>query len=171
MKKRYLLVLLLFMVLCLSGCGEKQEIIISNGEKVNTASMIHEHCTRAGVISDGDVSLNYDIYYTGEVLNLLQSEEKVISSNDETLTIYEDAYKAIHAHYDGLQYYDTEVIRGDTTVTSKITIQYDKLDINQLLAIEGAEDNIIEDGVAKVGKWKEFAKKFGTTCEKVDDSV
>ena len=60
--------------------------------------------------------------------------------------------------------YDTEVVRTATTVARKVTINYDKININNLLAIEGADDNIIEDGVAKVEIWKELAKKFGTTC-------
>ena len=109
------------------------------------------------------------MYYTGEILNILKSEEKVISSDQDVLTTYENAYKKIHTNYAGLDYYDTEVVRGDTTVTSTITINYDKIDIDKLLAIEGEEDNIIENGEAKVDKWLTLAKKFGTKCEDVTE--
>ena len=63
---------------------------------------------------------------------------------------------------------DTEVIRGDTSVTRKTTINYDKINIKDLLDIEGEEDNIIENGEAKVEKWISLAKKFGTKCEEVE---
>ena len=146
------------------------EVVTSAGEDVNVASMQHKHCTRSGSIDTGsEVSLNYDLYYTGEALNILKSEEKVISSDQDVLTTYENAYKKIHANYAGLDYYDTEVVRGDTTVTSTITINYDKIDIDKLLAIEGEEDNIIENGEAKVDKWLTLAKKFGTKCEDVTE--
>ena len=169
MRKKIGLILWVIAIFFLSGC-EHQEEVMSNGEKVNTNKMVHYHCARHGSIDDGEVNLQYDLYATGEVLNILQSEEKVISANEEVLDEYEEAYKKIHEHYEGLQYYDTAVIRGDTTVTSKITINYDKINISKLLEIEGAEGNIIENGVAKVEKWKEFAKQFGTKCQTVEDS-
>ena len=37
--------------------------------------------------------------------------------------------------------------------------------MEKLLEIEGEEDNIIENGKAKVEKWLTLAKKFGTECE------
>ena len=169
--KKYLIFIILFLAIIVTGCEKKdtKEQVISNGEKVDTTKMIHEHCERAGSMDGGELSLNYELYYTGEVLNLLKSEEKVISSSDEILTTYENAYRGIHEHYKGLEYYDTEVVRGDTTVTSTITINYDKVSIPTLIQIEGAEDNIFEDGVAKVAKWKELAKKFGTKCQIVEE--
>ena len=168
MKKYAILFLLGITLFTVAGCEDQKETVISNGEKVNTAKMEHKHCERIGNLDNGEVSLQYEIYYTGEVLNLIQSEEKVISSDEEILDKYEKAYKDIHAHYEGLEYYDTEVIRGDTTVTSTIIINYDKINIPALLSIEGEKDNIVEDGIPKVDKWLELAKKFGTQCTLVE---
>lgn len=168
MKKSSLLVLILVCLLVITGC-EKQETVTTGGEEVNVTKMEHKHCTRAGSVTDGEVSMNYDIYYTGDILNILKAEEKVTSSKADILTTYEDAYKKIHSNYEGLKYYDTNVVRGEDSVTSTITVNYDKLDISALLDIEGEEDNIIENGQAKVDKWLEFAKKFGTKCTVVDD--
>lgn len=171
MIKRKYLVLIIIAFILLTGCQSKEKKqIISNGESVNTSKMVHEHCTRKAKANAGiKVELNYDIYYTGENLNLIYSEEKVISANEEDLNEYEKAYRSIHSHYAALEYYDTEVERTDTTITSKMTINYDKIDIQKLIDIEGEEDNIFENGKAKVDKWLELAKKFGTTCEKVED--
>lgn len=169
MKKSSLLILILVCLLAITGCEKKEVVTTSDGEEINVTKMHHQHCTRTGTANDAEVNLNYDIYFTGDILNVLKSEEQVISSNPDVLTTYEDAYKKIHSNYDGLDYYDASVVRGDTAVTSTITIDYDKIDINDLLAIEGEEDNIIENGQAKVDKWLELAKKFGTKCTDVND--
>ena len=169
MKKSSFLIILVVLALLLSGCSNSSETkdkVKSNGETVDTSKMQVMHCTRSASASSGiEVKLNYDLYYTGEILNVLHSEEKIISASDESLSLYEDAYKKIKSNYEGLEYYDQEVVRGDTTVTNTITINYDKIDIDRLLEIEGAEDNIIEDGKAKVDAWITLAKKFGTKCE------
>ena len=94
-----------------------------------------------------------------------------MSADSETLDTYEDAYKKIQQNYDGLEYYDANVERKETTVTSNITINYDKININALLAIEGEEDNIIKNGKAKVSKWLELAEKFGTTCTEENEQA
>lgn len=173
MKKNKMLILIVALILFLTGCDSHKEknTVISNGEKVNTSKMQVMHCSREGSASDGiEVELKYDLYYTGENINILHSEEKVISSNDENLDLYENAYKKIHTNYEELKYYDAKVIRGDTTVTSDITINYEKIDIQKLLEIEGEEHNIIENGKAKVDAWLTLAKKFGTTCDDPDEA-
>ena len=170
MKKISILVLILSLLL-ITGCENKKNTkkVISNGKPVNTAKMEHKHCTREANATNAEVSLNYDIYYTNDRLNLLVSEEKIISASDEVLTTYENAYKGIHKNYEGLNYYDAKVVRGDTTVTNTITINYDKIDIDKLISIEGEEDNIFENKIPKVDKWITLAKKFGTKCEIVED--
>ena len=169
MKK--VMVLLLVMIIMITGCSKKEkEVVYSNGEKVNTAKMGHIKCSREASGGTGvNVNLSYDLYYLGDVLTILHSVEQVSTTNEDTLDQYEEAYKKIYSHYEGLEYYDANVERGDTTVTSDVVINYDKIDINQILQIEGEEDNIIEDGEAKVSKWMTLAKKFGTKCEEVEE--
>lgn len=169
-RKINLLIILLIGIFLLSGCSTKEENKVeSGGSKINVSSMQHKHCTRAATAGDGiDVSLSYDLYYTGEDLNILHSVEKVTSDKSSDLDTYEDAYKKIHANYEGLKYYDAKVLREKESVTSDITINYDDIDIAKLIEIEGEEDNIIENGKAKVDTWLTLAKKFGTTCEDVE---
>ncbi len=171
MKKKviFLLVIGLFLVGC-QDSEESKDSTMSSSSNASSNVMIHQHCTRSGSLSGGEVELNYELYSTGEVLNRLESYEKVISSNSDILNTYEDAYKKINQNYEGLQYYDSSVLRENDFVLNTIKIDYDHIDIKKLLDIEGEEDNIIEDGVAKVDKWLELAKKFGTTCTEVKDS-
>ena len=176
MKKRKIfgILIILLSVFLLTGCEQtevKEKELEVDGETIDTKDMVHEYCTRTGTLDGGSAEATYDIYYTGEVLNVLRAEEKVISSSDTVLDEYESAFEAISAHYDGLEYYDSEVIRGDTTVRMVTIINYDKIDIEELISIEGADDNIVEDGIAKVDKWKELSKKVGVTCTKVTEEA
>ena len=170
MKELKLFGIILLSTCLLVGC-EKKNTIEVDGEEVNTKEMVHEYCERSGTLEGGTADLHYDIYYTGDVLNILRSEETVRSTTSSVLDEYENSYKTIHSYYKDLKYYDTDIIRDEEHVSSIITINYDKIDINELLSIEGEEDNIVENGVPKVEKWKELAKKIGATCVKVEEEI
>ncbi len=180
MKKiKYIFVILLALFI-VTGCDEKatEDIIKtnekvknieSNGETVKTSKMGQLKCTRNGKAGQGIItSLNYRLFYTGERLNMIFSEEKVSTSDSNILDTYENAYNKIKSRYEGLEYYDAVVTRGDTTVTNQITINYDKIDIDKLISIEGEKNNIFENKIPKVQKWIELGKKVGVTCEEVD---
>ena len=169
--KRNSLIIVLLIVICLfiTGCDNDKNKVISNGEKVNTASMKHLHCTRKASAGEGiTVKLSNDVYYTGENIDILYSKDKVTSNNQSSLDSYEEAYNKIKEHYEGLEYYDQVVTRDENSVTNEITINYDKINMKKLLKIEGEEDNIIKDGKAKLDTWLSLAKKLGTTCKEVE---
>ena len=42
--------------------------------------------------------------------------------------------------------------------------EFEKIDTNKLLEIEGSEDNVIKDGKVKLETWITFAEKLGVTC-------
>jgi len=155
MKKIFILIGILF---SLCGCSS------------NEKNLIHEHCSRVGTISlDGRAELNYELYYTGDVLIKLESYESVYSDDSIVLDTYQDAYQKIHDNYKDIKYYSTELKRDDKSVKSIMIIEYDKIDIDKLIEIEGVEDNIFDNKIPKASKWKEFAKKVGTSCSKVDN--
>ena len=131
--------------------------------------MEHKHCTRNGSLTGGEVELEYDVYYTGDNINIVKTMEKVISDDQEILNTYEEAYKGIHSHYEGLENYETSVVRDNNSVASYINVNYDEVDIDKLIAIEGEEDNIFENKVPKVSKWLELGEKLGAQCELVED--
>ena len=167
MKKISIIVLILSLFI-ITGCDKEKEVKV-NGEKIDTSKMEHKHCIREATMTGGEVNLDYDIYYIGDKLEILKSEEKVTSDSEETLNTYEEAYKKIHSNYEGIEYYDTKVERTDNSVTSYITINYAKIDADKLIAIEGEKDNVFENKKAKVSKWITLAKKFGTKCVLVED--
>ena len=163
------ILVLLVVVLLITGCDDNNNKVISNGKKVNTSKMEHKHCTGDGNMENGEVTLEYDIYYTDERLNIVKSVTTIKSDSSSVLDTYEKAYKDIYKNYEGLEYYDTSVERSDNGLVNTITINYDEIDIDKLISIEGEEDNIFENKVPKVKKWLELGKKFGTKCKLVEE--
>ena len=170
MKKISLIVILLIGVISITGCEKtKSTKVISNGKVVDTSTMKHKHCTRSGSVTGASTNLMYDLYYTGDILNIIKSYEEITSDDSSILDEYEEAYKGIHAHYQGIEYYDTSVERNNNSVVSTIVINYDKIDYDRLIALEGEENNIFENRQAKVDKWLELGKKVGVKCEEIEE--
>lgn len=175
MKKSKLVILFILCLILATGCNDKEEtsstssVTSKDGEITSiediTSTTGELSCTREGSASDGITpSFNYYIKYENDNIIELHSVEMITSTNQDSLDEYETAYQNINNYYKGLKYYDTEVVRTDNSVTRDTVINYDKIDIKKLLDIEGEEDNIIENGKAKLSIWLEFASQFGTTC-------
>ena len=123
-------------------------------------------CSRTGSIDGATSQMFYELYYSGDYLTVLHSTEQVISDDQVILDTYEDAYKNIYKSYENLKYYDAKVIRDNDSVRTDVTINYEKIDIDKLLEIEGEEDNVIgKDGKVKLETWLDFAEPFGVKCE------
>ena len=141
----------------------KQTIVADDFDR-NGSGMLK--CTTEAEAGENiDVDLKYNVSYkNGNILNLV-SIQKVTSSEKESLDLYENAYADIARHYAGLEHYNTDIVRDSNSVTYTITINYNKIDINKLLDIEGADDNIIKNGKANLFLWLDLAEGMGTVCE------
>lgn len=169
MKKQSKIIIILILLMITVGCTKKtaDDTIKETNKDIikETKDMIVLNCSREATAgANVDVDLKYKIYYTGLYISILHSVEKVTSENTTTLDEYEVAYKEISKNYEGLKYYDNTVTRDKNSVTNDTIINYDKIDMEKLLEIEGEEDNIIKDGKVKVEDWVTFAEKFGTKC-------
>ena len=154
-----------------SGTSSNQENVVdkSNSDSVlleDTENMKKLSCTRDADAGAGiDVNLSYEVYYQGEYIQILHSKEQVVTDDQDVLDEYENAYRSVDKNYEGLEYYDTSIVRTDNSVTDDTVINYGKIDIDKLLAIEGEEDNVIKDGKVKLDDWLEFTEQFGMKCE------
>ena len=179
MKKTSFIILVILISFLVCGCTKEKEetnVVESNGTTTIKQTIVDSdfnekgtgtlNCTTKAVAAEGiDVAINYIINYKrGNILNLL-SVQKIISSEQSNLDLYENAFADIEKNYSGLKYYDTSVVRDSNSVTYTININYEKIDVDKLLEIEGAEDNIIEKGKAKLSLWLALAEKLGTVCE------
>ena len=114
-----------------------------------------------------EVDLSYTITYERGNILKLRSVSKISSDDNTIVENYYNAYLNISSNYHELKYYDTSLTKEDNTVIYDVVINYEKIDTDKLLKIEGKEDNIIVSGKAKLSLWLDLAEKFGTTCQEV----
>ena len=172
LKKMINIVLILVITFSfVTGCDLKKDNNKNNDDNKKVSSIddlsVSEgtlHCTRKVSIDGGNGSFNYYISYKGDDLTYLKSEESVESDDETLLDTYQDSYESIDSYYEGLKYYDTNIIRTSKAITYRIEIDYTKIDIRKLIEIEGEEDNIFEDNKPKLSKYFDLAKKLGITC-------
>ena len=162
---------IILIVLCLLvvGCSSDQ---VANEEDTGKIESIDDLtrkkgtllCTRSATATNAEPFFSYIIDYKNDEILKIQSTEGITSSDSKVLDEYEEAYRKIASYYVDIKYYDTKVKRESDKVTWETTINYQKVDLNKLLELEGEENNIIENGKAKLSSWLELGEKVGTTC-------
>ena len=155
----FLTFILAFVFLCM-GCLAGTE----------TSASGVKHCSRQAEVEGATMLMSYDIYYEGDYVTIIKSLEGITSDDQSLLDTYEEAWKKIYSQYEGIDYYDNQVIRDDNSVICDTEINYVKTDISKIIEIEGEEDNIFENGKVKLSTWLNFAKKLGVTCEDEEES-
>ena len=163
MKKIISLFLVIISLFIITGCEENDTEIEVTKEKDESTLK----CTRtASGMNDATASLNYTIYYRGDYVTKTVSVEKVTSDDSSVLDTYQQSYEKIFVPYKDIDYYENKVDRTSTSVTSITVINYEKVDVSKILAIEGEDGNIYdEDGKVKKDTLVSFYKKYGAKCE------
>jgi len=167
-----LLFVLVIMTCFITGCDSnknKETDTEDTSSKVKSLEDLSSdkgelHCTRTATIDGGSGEFNYYIKYNGDNITSINSVEKVESDDPAILKQYIDSYNTIDSYYVGIDHYDAKVTTTDNSVIHRINIDYEKIDIQKLIELEGEEDNIFENNKAKLSKYFVFAKKLGITC-------
>ena len=168
--KKINLGILLIICLFTTGCfNDVNSEINNNSDKIKKIDDLTKKkgtllCTRSASATNAEPFFSYVIDYKNDEILKIHSTEGITSNDSSVLDEYEDAYKKIANYYVDIKYYDTKVERQTNKVTWDTTINYQKIDLDKLLELEGEENNIIEDGKAKLSSWLELGEKVGTTC-------
>ena len=141
------------LLLLVTGCGKE-----AAGKMV---------CTRTTNMNNVEMDLRYEVYYEGNNVNKVQSTEKVISEDAETLQTYQEQVKKIYSSFDNVDHYNYDVsIEGDT-LTSTTDIDYTKIDMDQLLKIDSSIEQFLNDnGKIDLDKITQVYEQTGATCSK-----
>ena len=144
--------LVLFMsLLLLTGCTKEENGVLT--------------CTRTAKQGNIDLSLNYKITYTGEYVNTIETTEIVKSEDQNTLNLYKSQIENVYKPYKEIDYYENEITLEGNTLTSKTTIDYDYINIDDLIEIDSANEQILKDGKAKVSDFRTMYENIGASCK------
>lgn len=158
MKKRYLfLAIVMVGVFLITGCSSKSKDIVNNGNVMT--------CTRSVNKNGMKTSLNYKVYYEGDDVTRIKSEESIQMENNQSLKGYKEQIEKVYEPYKNVKFYNYNIaIRGNKLI-SKVDINYSKIDTNKLIEIDKANSQIITDGKIKVSSVKSLYEKLGATCK------
>lgn len=158
MKKRYLfLAIVMVGVFLITGCSSKGKDIVNNGNVMT--------CTRSVNKNGMKASLNYKVYYDGDDVTRIKSEESIQMENNKSLKGYKEQIEKVYEPYKNVKFYNYNIaIRGNKLI-SKVDINYSKIDTNKLIEIDKANSQIITDGKIKVSSVKNLYEKLGATCK------
>ncbi|MBR4633978.1 DUF1307 domain-containing protein [bacterium] len=77
---------------------------------------------------------------------------------------YKNALEETYKPYKNLKFYDYDIKTTKNTLTSKVTINYEKIDMNKFLEINQSTI-FIENGKVSLEKLKSYYELIGATCE------
>ena len=144
-------------VFLITGCSSKSKDIVNNGNVMT--------CTRSVNKNGMKTSLNYKVYYEGDDVTRIKSEESIQMENNKSLKGYKEQIEKVYEPYKNVKFYNYNIaIRGNKLI-SKVDINYSKIDTNKLIEIDKANSQIITDGKIKVSSVKSLYEKLGATCK------
>lgn len=123
-------------------------------------------CSLNQKLSD-DVTLetSYTVTYNGEYVKKIYSVEKVYSTDETVLEGYKQSVEELYSVYDGLDYYDYEVVIKDGVLTSTADIDYEHVDMDEMIERNPESESIIKDGKVKFSTLEAMYSLLGATCE------
>lgn len=165
MKKKIIKIsFLVTFIFVITGCKENS----IDMSKYKSTKYGHITCTtNATADKVSKITLKYDVYYNNnnKYIEMLKSVEGIETDDTSILNEYNKAYQSIADTYKDIDYYDISIVKNKTKVTKTTYINYAKVDMDELMKLEGTEDNVkLTNGKIKISDWKDFAKKYGTTC-------
>lgn len=117
------------------------------------------------VVNGYQLQSTYKINYTGKHIESVDTEEIIITDSDDILNYFEttlnDTYKKTNDAYGGYTY---TVTKEAGRVTSKVTIDYNEMNLNQFVNDQPTLKTYVEDGKMLVDGIKNLYTSMGATC-------
>lgn len=175
MKKNKLLIILFALMLVITGCSTKEEDTTKIEDKTSTKTedKIDSNetkiltCTATKTDEVSTIEAVYKVVYRGEYVDLIETEEKVTSDNEQVLNYYKETTEGVYLPFKDLEHYDYNVVLKDNQVISTTKIDYSKIDTNKMIEINSAMKTIIKDGKVKVSDVRSLyeSAQIGAVCE------
>jgi len=166
MKKYGLLLASLLLMFSVAGCGKDEDVATNNGNQQNNQSNTNNNQSNTNnnddidtvkiatcdLIEDYDgysIQAMYSVTATGNVVDIIRTEERITSTDQATLNMFETNVKNTYSVFDDLEHYEYEVTKGSGYVLSKTDIDYRRIDMDEMLAAN-SEISIMLDSNKKV---------------------
>lgn len=154
MKKISITIILVLILILSVGCEKKDKDL----KVIN--------CKIDSVPADSiKVKRTYKIYYKKKLVKRTESEDIITSDDKDLIKKYSTAYQSLANRYQDINDYDFTVKTKKDKVIVRINIDYDKVDVDKILEIEGKDDNIFTGKKVYLDKLLKWTEEHGITCE------
>ena len=155
------IVLCLLISLVLTGCfNNKKDDDVTNDDDV-----LITVCRGQQEISDGiEANFRYEITSKNNNVLSLVSTETIETSDIEYLESAKKSMEDTHSIYKDIKYYEYEITVDDNKLVSTVDIDYSKIDIDKLISIDKANENIVVDGKVNLNYLKNMYESLGSVC-------
>lgn len=150
--KKILVTIMVIGALLFTGCGAEKEKTMKCSRTINQAAI--------------KMNLTYNVTYKGDYVTKIESSEEVTTEDESTLELYKTQLESTTVSFKDIEHYDHEIKIDGNTLTSTITIDYEKIDTNKLIEIDSSMKQIIKDGKISVETIEALYSQLGITCEK-----
>ena len=123
-------------------------------------------CSRTTNKLGVSMDLSYTIKYSDDVVNEIESIEKLRSNDISKLNALKNEFENIYKNYDGVDYYTYDVSLENNTLTNTFSIVYNSDDTNTLLSVAQSGKSFSKIGKVNVDSLLSYYKSVGITCEK-----
>ena len=143
--------IVLLIVVIMTGCGTKR-VTCTNETKQE--------------VSGYNTKSKYTIYYSGDIASKVEIEEVIESKNKTVLAYFEksltEQYKTNNEKYKGYKY---EVTNKENKVVSKVTIDYNTMDIKKFVKENPAMESFVsKDNKMLLNGVKAMYESTGAKC-------
>ena len=143
----------IILLIFVTGCGTTKE------EKMV--------CTWTATMNGMELDFRYEVYYQGNNVNKVKTREKVKSESDVTLKNLESQAKTLYSNFDKIKNYNYSVTIEDNTLISTTNINYQKINIDELLKIDSSINQLLNDNnKIDLEKITKVYEQTGATCSK-----
>lgn len=103
--------------------------------------------------------------YKGKYVELIETQEKIISDDKSILEIYKNTVESTYSPYKDVKYYDYDVKINGNTLKSTTKKNYLKIDTDKMIDIDSTNATIVKNGKVLVEDIKKLYSSIGAICE------
>lgn len=130
--KRYILITSLILIVFIIGLYLY---------KTNTGTLI---CTSKSISNDTMITTEYKATYKNRKVLKVKAVEKITLDDASQLDTYKTSLANMYEIYNQLEYYENNISIKDNTLNSVTTINYDKIDMKELIKIESSIKKLLD---------------------------
>lgn len=123
-------------------------------------------CSYKSKDSDRTISLSYKVKHKGSKVLAVESVEKVTSNDKSIIDSYKEDVEDFYEPFKYVDNYSYKIKSNNKSITVNTSIDYSKIDLNEMMMIDPDIEQLMEDGYIDLDLMKISYENLGLECKK-----